>query len=35
MLQVIEKAPQRLKKAVTTLNKDSLTYPIHLGNFIN
>lgn len=30
-----KKAPQRLKQAVTTLNKDSLTYTIHLGDFID
>ncbi|UAM98551.1 metallophosphoesterase [Polaribacter litorisediminis] len=30
-----KKAPQRLKEAVTTLNKDSLTYTIHLGDFID
>lgn len=30
-----KKAPQRLKKAVTTFNKDSLSYTIHLGDFID
>lgn len=30
-----KKAPQRLKKAVTTLNQDSLKYTIHLGDFID
>ncbi|WP_439130627.1 metallophosphoesterase [Polaribacter sp.] len=30
-----KKAPQRLKEAVTTLNKDSLAYTIHLGDFID
>jgi predicted phosphodiesterase len=29
------KAPQRLKEAVATLNKDSLNYTIHLGDFID
>ncbi len=30
-----KKAPQRLKEAVATLNKDSLNYTIHLGDFID
>lgn len=30
-----KKSPQRLKDAVNTLNKDSLTYTIHLGDFID
>ena len=30
-----KKAPQRLKEAVATLNKDSLSYTIHLGDFID
>ncbi|PQJ80914.1 phosphoesterase [Polaribacter porphyrae] len=30
-----KKAPQRLKEAVATLNKDSLAYTIHLGDFID
>ncbi|APZ44884.1 phosphoesterase [Polaribacter reichenbachii] len=30
-----KKSPQRLKKAVATLNKDSLSYTIHLGDFID
>lgn len=30
-----KKAPQRLKEAVATLNKDSLVYTIHLGDFID
>lgn len=30
-----KKAPKRLKEAVTTLNKDSLAYTIHLGDFID
>ncbi|MGK0413471.1 MAG: manganese-dependent ADP-ribose/CDP-alcohol diphosphatase [Polaribacter sp.] len=30
-----KKSPERLKEAVTTLNKDSLNYTIHLGDFID
>jgi predicted phosphodiesterase len=30
-----KKAPQRLREAVTILNKDSLAYTIHLGDFID
>lgn len=30
-----KKAPQRLKEAVYTLNQDSLSYTIHLGDFID
>jgi manganese-dependent ADP-ribose/CDP-alcohol diphosphatase len=30
-----KKAPQRLKQAVAILNKDSLNYTIHLGDFID
>ena len=30
-----KKAPKRLKEAVATLNKDSLHYTIHLGDFID
>jgi manganese-dependent ADP-ribose/CDP-alcohol diphosphatase len=30
-----KKAPQRLKEAVAILNKDSLNYTIHLGDFID
>ena len=30
-----KKAPQRLKEAVAVLNKDSLKYTIHLGDFID
>ncbi len=30
-----KKAPQRLREAVATLNKDSLKYTIHLGDFID
>jgi manganese-dependent ADP-ribose/CDP-alcohol diphosphatase len=30
-----KKSPQRLKEAVTILNKDSLSYTIHLGDFID
>lgn len=30
-----KKAPQRLKEAVATLNKDSLNHTIHLGDFID
>ena len=30
-----KKAPNRLKEAVTTLNKDTLNYTIHLGDFID
>ena len=30
-----KKAPQRLKEAVAILNKDSLAYTIHLGDFID
>ncbi len=30
-----KKAPQRLKDAVAELNKDSLSYTIHLGDFID
>ncbi|WP_405562325.1 metallophosphoesterase [Polaribacter sp. Asnod6-C07] len=30
-----KKSPQRLKEAVATLNKDSLSYTIHLGDFID
>lgn len=30
-----KKAPKRLKEAVTTFNKDSLAYTIHLGDFID
>ncbi|EAQ40921.2 metallophosphoesterase [Polaribacter sp. MED152] len=30
-----KKSPQRLKDAVTELNKDSLNYTIHLGDFID
>ena len=30
-----KKAPQRLKEAVAVLNKDSLIYTIHLGDFID
>tara|TARA_R110000787_G_scaffold192886_11_gene304426 strand:- start:3952 stop:4839 length:888 start_codon:yes stop_codon:yes gene_type:complete len=30
-----KKAPQRLKEAVSILNKDSLNYTIHLGDFID
>ena len=30
-----KKAPQRLKEAVAVLNKDALSYTIHLGDFID
>ncbi len=30
-----KKAPQKLKEAINTLNKDSLAYTIHLGDFID
>lgn len=30
-----KKAPQRLQEAIAILNKDSLTYTIHLGDFID
>jgi len=30
-----KKAPQRLKEAIATLNNDSLSYIIHLGDFID
>jgi predicted phosphodiesterase len=30
-----KKAPQRLKEAISVLNKDSLNYTIHLGDFID
>jgi predicted phosphodiesterase len=30
-----KKAPQRLKEAIAILNKDSLNYTIHLGDFID
>ncbi len=30
-----KKAPKRLKEAVATLNKDTLSYTIHLGDFID
>ena len=30
-----KKSPKRLKEAVATLNKDSLAYTIHLGDFID
>ena len=30
-----KKSPQRLKEAIAILNKDSLTYTIHLGDFID
>jgi manganese-dependent ADP-ribose/CDP-alcohol diphosphatase len=30
-----KKAPQRLEEAITVLNKDSITYTIHLGDFID
>lgn len=30
-----KKAPQRLKEAIAVLNKDSLNYTIHLGDFID
>lgn len=30
-----KKSPQRLKEAVSVLNKDSLSYTIHLGDFID
>lgn len=30
-----KKAPKRLKEAVTTFNKDTLAYTIHLGDFID
>lgn len=30
-----KKAPQRLKEAIATLNKDTLAYTIHLGDFID
>lgn len=30
-----KKSPKRLKEAINTLNKDSLSYTIHLGDFID